>query len=103
MGQHPPCNLALHTTLTGDILSPHMNALTRAVRNALANAPVSLREVGRRAGVSHAQLARIVGSERNATPAVARAVANALDEIGAECVTGAARVRRSLTTFKGGK
>jgi transcriptional regulator with XRE-family HTH domain len=77
-----------------------MNALTQAVRHALANAPVSLREVGRRAGVSHAQLARIVGGERNATPAVARAVADALDEIGAECVAGVVRVRRSITTHK---
>ena len=78
-----------------------MNVITRAVRHALANAPVSLREIGRRARVSHAQLARIVAGERNATPAVARAVAEALDEISTECVACAARVRRSLTITKG--
>lgn len=80
-----------------------MNAVTRALRHALADAPVSLRELGRRAGVSHAQLARIVAGQRNATPAVARAVADALDAIGAECVAGVARVRRSLTIHQRGK
>ena len=80
-----------------------MNAITRAVHVALRDAPVSLREIGRRSAVSHAQLARIVASERNATPAVAGRVADALDKIGAECVTGAARVRRSLTSHKGRK
>lgn len=80
-----------------------MNAVTRAVCHALTDAPVSLREIGRRAGVSHAQLARIVAGQRNATPAVARAVADALDAIGAECARGADRVRRSLTTHQRGK
>jgi predicted transcriptional regulator len=103
MGEHAPSGLALRPLVTGDILSPTMNVVTRAVRHALAGAPVSLREIGRRAGVSHAQLARIVAGERNATPAVARAVADALDAIGAECVTGAAQVRRSLTSHRGRK
>jgi transcriptional regulator with XRE-family HTH domain len=70
--------------------------VTRAVCVALTGAPVSLREVGRRAGISHAQLARIVAGERNATRRVARAVTDALDAIGAESVACAARVRRSL-------
>lgn len=103
MGEHAHDGLALRPLVNGDILSPVMNVVTRAVRDALAGAPVSLREIGRRAGVSHAQLARIVAGERNATPAVARAVADALDEIGVECVTGAAQVRRSLTIHKGRK
>ena len=80
-----------------------MNVMTRAVRRGLVEAPVSLREIGRRAGVSHAQLARIVAGERNATHAVAGAVAKALNEIEAECASGAARVRRSLTIHKGRK
>lgn len=75
-----------------------MNAITRAVSRSLVDAPVSLREIARRANISHVHLARIVAGERNATAAVALAVAEALDAIGAQCETGAARVRRSLTT-----
>lgn len=73
-----------------------MNALTRTVQHALANAPVSFRELARRTGISHVQLARIVSGERNATEAVAQAVADALDAIADEAVTEAKRVRRSL-------
>ena len=79
-----------------------MNAVTAAVRRTLANAPVSLRELGRRSGISHAQLARIVAGQRNATPVVARAVADALDTIAAEALKAAALVRRSLTTHHRG-
>jgi transcriptional regulator with XRE-family HTH domain len=73
-----------------------MNAVTRAVQRSLAKAPVSLRELARRTGISHVQLARIVTGERNATPAVAQAVADGLDAIATEASAGAARVRRSL-------
>lgn len=79
-----------------------MNAVTRAVRQSLAQAPVSLREVARRAGISHVQLSRIVSGERNATPAVARAVVKAFDAIATESSNAAARVRRSLTTHERG-
>ncbi len=84
----------------GTILLPDVNALTRAVQKSLEEAPVSLRDLGRRAGISHVQLARIIAGERNATPAVAEAVADALDRIAAEAKTGAARVRRSLDTHQ---
>lgn len=84
------------TSPLGDKLSP-MDSVTNAVRLALAAAPVSLREIARRAGISHAQLARIVAGERRATRGVAQATADALDAIGLECSGGAARVRRSLT------
>lgn len=77
-----------------------MNALTRAVQHGLANAPVSLREIARRSGISHVQLARIVSGERNATQAVGRAIANALETIAAESAKEAKRVRRSLTTHR---
>jgi transcriptional regulator with XRE-family HTH domain len=77
-----------------------MNALTRTVARALTEAP-SLREISRRAGVSPAQLSRIVSGQRNATPEVARAVADALSALGADCEKGAARVRRSLTATGG--
>ena len=75
-----------------------MNDVTRTVRRVLSGAPVSLRELGRRAQISHAQLARIVVGQRNATLAVAHAVADALDAISAESATAAARIRHSLTT-----
>ena len=77
-----------------------MNALTRAVQQSLTNAPVSLRELARRTGISHVQLARIVSGERNATEAVARAVATALDLIAVESAKQAKRVRRSLTNHQ---
>ncbi len=75
-----------------------MNAVTRTMQRILADSPVSLREIARRCGVSHVQLARIVNGERNATPAVAAAVATALETLGADCTARAKRVRRSLAT-----
>ena len=102
MGLLAPISLALRNHTTGNILLPSMNAVTRAVRQSLAQAPVSLREVARRAGISHVHLARIVSGERNATPAVARAVVKALDAIAAESAKAAARVRRSFTTHERG-
>lgn len=80
-----------------------MNVVSRAVRAALLDSPSSLREVGRRAGVSHAQLARIVSGERPATPLIAEKVATALKEIAAESLQSAARIRRSLTKQRGKK
>ena len=77
-----------------------MNALTRAVQHALVNAPVSLRELARRTGVSHVQLARIVSGERNATESVAATVADALDAIADEATGQSRRVRRSLTNHQ---
>lgn len=73
-----------------------MNALTRNVQISLAESPVSLRELSRRCRVSHVQLARIVSGERNATEAVAVAVADALEAIAKESAKAAVRVRRSL-------
>ena len=77
-----------------------MNALTRAVQRSLSRAPVSLREIARRTGISHVQLARLVSGERNATDAAARAVADALDAIASESAEEAKRVRRSLTSHR---
>lgn len=74
-----------------------MNAITRAVQTSLANSPVSLRELGRRIGISHVQLARIASGDRNATAAVAEAVARGLEAIADESAKAASRVRRSLT------
>ncbi len=77
-----------------------MNALTRTVQQALASAPVSLRELARRTGISHVQLARIVSGERNATEAVAEAVADALDAIATAAAKESKRVQRSLTNHR---
>lgn len=79
---------------------PSMNAITRTVQQALANAPVSLRELARRTGISHVQLARVVSGERNATAAVAEAVADALEAIAGEATKEAKCVRRSLTKHR---
>lgn len=92
--------MILQTSASGNNMVPSMNALTRAVQHSLANAPVSLRELARRTGVSHVQLARIVAGERNATETVAVAVADALNAIAAEAVTEAKHVRRSLTNHR---
>ena len=79
-------------------MSPPMETqLTKAVRKALTEAPVSLREIGRRSGVSTAQIARLAAGERNATPAIATAIAKALDTLSADCAAGAARIHRALT------
>ena len=75
-----------------------MTALTRTVARVLTQAPVPLRELSRRAGVSQAQLSRIIAGQRNATPDVARAVADALAAVGRTAERGAAQIRRGLTT-----
>lgn len=74
-----------------------MANLNRVVAEAIRAAPVTVRELARRAGISHAQLARIVLGERNATPTVAEAVARALDGIGQAAARAAARVRRAVS------
>lgn len=74
-----------------------MNATSRAVREALAKAPGSLREIALRAGVPHTTLSQIMRDKREATPNVAKAIAEALDAIGSDCASSAAGIRRSLT------
>lgn len=74
-----------------------MGALTRAVRTALANPPMSLRRIAARAGVSHVLLVRIMAGERSATWPVAQAIAKGLREIEAIARRKAERIERSLT------
>ncbi len=74
--------------------------LNRIVAESVQQAPVSSRELARRAGVNHAFLARVVTGERNASPALAKALAAALDAIGSEAARSAARLRRAIA--KGG-
>lgn len=59
--------------------------LTSAVRRALKDAPCSMRALAREAGISHANLVRIIAGSRPATQGVADAVASALRTWGERC------------------
>jgi lambda repressor-like predicted transcriptional regulator len=70
--------------------------LDTALRRAIRNAPSSIRELAKEAGVSHVVLWAIVRGRERATPRVARLVASALERWGRRCATDAARVRMAL-------
>jgi hypothetical protein len=59
--------------------------LTQAVRQAIEEAPASLRALARAAGVPDSTLVRIRKGERRATPAVATAVAASLERWSTRC------------------
>lgn len=69
--------------------------LTNAVRRAVQHAPCSVRALARAAGVPDSTLVRIAAGERAATPAVAAAVARALEAWGAQCERHAAAIRKA--------
>ena len=69
--------------------------LTETVTRAVRGAPCSVRALARAAGVPDSTLVRIVAGERAATPAVAAAVARALDEWGARCEQFAKAIRQA--------
>jgi plasmid maintenance system antidote protein VapI len=69
--------------------------LTGTVMKAVRDAPCSVRALARQAGVPDSTLVRIVAGERAATPAVAAAVARALDEWGAQCGQLAKAIRQA--------
>ena len=71
-----------------------MNRLTVAVRQAVRRSPCTLRALAREAKVPPSTLARILAGERGATPAVAHAVAGALERWGARCLQIAAAIRQ---------
>ena len=75
-----------------------MDALTRAAAAAIRKAPVGIRELARAAGLSHTLLAYIIADERRATPAVARAVAGALEALGQEAMAAGKALRRAIQT-----
>ena len=79
----------------------YMDRLTTQLIRAVKAAPCSLRALAREAGVSHALLVMILGSERAATPAVAAKVAAALDQWGQRCHQAATQLRRAMTTTRG--
>ena len=70
--------------------------LTEIVARAVADAPCTLRALAREAEVPPSTLSRIVNGERDATPAVARAVAEALRRWSGQCATSAAAIERRL-------
>ncbi len=69
--------------------------VTAAVARAVVAAPVTLRELARRAGISHALLHRIAHRRVRATERVAAAVVKALEAIAAEASAAARDVSRS--------
>lgn len=70
-----------------------MEELRLAVLHAIDTAPCSERALARAAGVSHTLLQQIRAGERSATGDVALAIAAALEEMGADCMTAAERIR----------
>lgn len=77
------------------IVAMPKDRLTDAVAAAIRDAPCSLRALARTAHVPPSTLTRIVSGERAATPAVARAVAGALDTWSGRCATLARGIRRA--------
>ena len=72
-----------------------MTRLTDAVRKGIDEVP-NVSALAKAAGVSQSLLARIQTGERQATPAVARKVAQALIVWGAKAVRAAGRIRQAL-------
>jgi transcriptional regulator with XRE-family HTH domain len=70
--------------------------LTRTVIAAVRAAPCSDRALAAAAGVPPSTLARLRTGEREATVAVAQAIAGALDRWSADCASAAWRVRRAV-------
>ena len=70
--------------------------LTATVARVLKTAPVSVRAIAKRAGVSHVLLSLIVSGARRATVSVALAVAAALEQVGAASDEGAQLIRAAV-------
>lgn len=70
--------------------------LTRTVQAVLADPPLTFRTLAARAGVSHSLLSLIASGKANATPAVARALADALEGHSQQTATAARRIRAAL-------
>jgi plasmid maintenance system antidote protein VapI len=69
--------------------------LTDAVTRAVRGVPCSVRALAEAANVPASTLVRIVAGERAATPAVAAAVARALDQWSARCGQLASSIRKA--------
>jgi len=70
--------------------------LDSALRRAITNAPSSIRELAKEAGISHVVLWAIVRRRERATRRVAQLVATALERWGKQCAADAARVRKAI-------
>jgi 4'-phosphopantetheinyl transferase len=70
--------------------------LTLTVRDAVANAPGTLRALAREAGVSHTTLVRVGAGEIEASPALAQRLATVLERWGEVCKLYGFRVRQEL-------
>ena len=79
-----------------------VDSLTRALRRALRDAPCSARELAREARVPHSTLVRVLAGARNATPAVAAAIAQALRAWGKRCGRLATAIENATKRPKGG-
>jgi ABC-type phosphate/phosphonate transport system permease subunit len=67
--------------------------VTKAVAAAVRSAPCTIRALARLARVPDSTLVRIVAGDRTATPAVAAAVADALEHWSKDCERAARRIR----------
>ena len=72
-----------------------MDTATESVVKGIREAPCTLRALAREAGVAPSVLSRILSGERLATPAVALAVARALDRWGERCKRAATTIRKA--------
>lgn len=72
-----------------------MDRLTQSVAQAVTAAPCSIRRLAAAARVPHVTLVWIVSGKRAATPAVARAVARALEGWSTRCARAARRIRQA--------
>lgn len=79
-----------------DNLSSSQMTLPVVLRRAIRQAPCSIRELARRAGVSHAMLAAVAAGSERATPRVATKVAGALEVLTRDCAQHAAALRTAL-------
>jgi hypothetical protein len=70
--------------------------LSRAVAEAVTDAPASLRTLAKAARVPHSTLSRILKGKRKATPQVAASIARALEQWGTRCTSAARGVRRTM-------
>ena len=77
------------------IAAMQRDRLTAAVARAVRGAPCSVRALARAAGVPDSTLVRIVAGDRASTPAVAAAIARALDQWGARCALLARGIRQA--------
>lgn len=73
-----------------------MDPIAKALKQALAKAPASQRELCRAAGINNAFLWRILRGERRASPALCLKLAKVLERWGSDCTAGAETIRQAV-------